>query len=122
MNMLKNPVLYVVSYLGLMILTYILPYFGSNSSLVNAASAAAAGRMNPLFWLHLLILIGLCVLSWFRGGYIDKKYLVVFPFLALVFDLVPGLSAIPLIPTIMHLLAIVLGVMGATNNNQTKSL
>ena len=99
-----------------MLLTYVLPYFGSNSSIVNAAGAAVAGRMNPLFWFHLLLLIGLCVLAWFRGGHIDKKYLVVFPFLALVFDLVPGLSAIPLIPTIMHLLAIVVGVMGSNSN------
>jgi hypothetical protein len=41
-------------------------------------------------------------------------WLVIFPILAAVFDLFPGLSAIPLIPTVMHLLAIILGVVGAT--------
>ena len=37
---------------------------------------------------------------------------IVVPILATVFDLVPGLSAIPLVPTVMHLLAIILGVVG----------
>lgn len=122
MTVLKNPIAYVSSYIGLMILTYILPYLGSNSSIVNSASAATTGRMNPMFWLHLLILVGLCVLAWYRGGYIDKKYLIIFPLLALVFDLVPGLSLIPLVPTVMHLLAIILGVMVATKNNEVKAL
>ena len=35
-----------------------------------------------------------------------------FPILALGFDLAPGVSSVPLVPTVMHLLAIILGVAG----------
>jgi len=55
----------------------------------------------------------LCFLCWVRGAYVGKGWLIIFPILAIVFDFVPGLSAIPMIPTVMHLLAIILGVVGA---------
>jgi hypothetical protein len=122
MTILKNPIAYVASYIGLMILTYILPYFGPNSAILNTASNSVSGRMNPLFWFHLMILIALCASAWYRGGYIDKKYFVIFPILALVFDLVLSLSLIPLVPTVMHLLVIILGVMVATKNNEVKAV
>jgi len=54
----------------------------------------------------------LCFLCWIRGAYVAKTWLVIFPILALVFDFAPGLSLIPMIPTVMHLLAIILGVVG----------
>ena len=53
------------------------------------------------------------VLAWSRGANMDKKWLIIFPILGALFDLAPGLSVIPLVPTVMHLLAIVLGVVGA---------
>jgi hypothetical protein len=107
-KILGNTVVFAILYIVLMIPTYLLPYMGSNSSILNATSAG----MNPFFWLHLSILIILAVVTWFRGSNIDKKWLLIFPILALVFDLVPGLSSIPLVPTVMHLLAIILGVVG----------
>jgi hypothetical protein len=59
------------------------------------------------FWcLFMLILIGQV-----RGRLVGKPYLLVFPILALVFDLTPGLSAIPLVPTVMHLLCLILGAI-----------
>lgn len=70
-------------------------------------------RMNYVFWLHMGSMLVLCFLCWVRGAYVDKAWLVVFPILAIVFDFVPGLSLIPLVPTVMHLLAIILGVVGA---------
>ena len=54
----------------------------------------------------------LCGLTWLRGGLIDKRWLVIFPILAAFFDLVPGFNWIPLVPTVMHLLAIILAVAG----------
>ncbi len=111
-NLLSKPAIFVILYIVFMIPTYLLPYMGSNSSLLNASGVANGVGMNPLFWLHLLALVVLIALTWFRGGIIGKAWLVIFPFLALVFDLTPGLSSIPLVPTVMHLLAIILGVIG----------
>ena len=111
---------FVVIYLCLMIPTYILPYFGSNSVIANGAGAVvdvATGGKSSIFThfpfiLHLAFLLGLCYVSFIRGGIISKKWLVVFPIVAVIFDLTPGLSAIPFIASILHILAIVLGVVG----------
>lgn len=112
-KILANPVIFAVLYIVFMIPTYMLPYMGSNSSVINATGVSAGAGMNPLFWLHLLALAVLVALAWFRGGHVAKAWLVIFPVLALVFDLVPGLSSIPLVPTLMHLLSIILGVIAA---------
>jgi len=70
----------------------------------------------------------LCLVARVRGICIGKNWLVIFPALAIVFDFVPGLNSIPLIPTIMHLLAITMGVFGvavvtpdaiASNDNES---
>ena len=98
-----NTVIFVVIYIVFMIPTYLLPYLGSNSFVLG---------LSPFFWPHLISLIVLVTVTWFRGSNIDKKWLVIFPILALVFDLVPGLSSVPFVPSVMHLLAIILGVAG----------
>ena len=107
---LGNAPVFVVAYIVFMIPTYLLPYVGSNSSVVGAVGAAAGAGLSPAFWIHLLALVVLCVLCWIRGSVVTKTWLLVFPFLAMTFDLLPGLSVIPLVPTVMHLLAIILGV------------
>ena len=112
MKFLGNAVVFVILYILFMLPTYYLPYLGSNSAIVGAMGAAAGKGVNPAFWPHLISLIVLVVVAWFRGAFVDKKWLIIFPILAAVFDLVPGLSAIPLVPTVMHLLAIILGVVG----------
>lgn len=124
MKILKNPVFFALFYILFMIPTYILPYFGSNSTLANGL-AIATHHANPAFYLHLLSLLVLGVLAWMRGSAISKRWLVIFPLLALVFDLVPGLDAVPFVPTVMHLLAIILGVISANStvssiNNNAK--
>jgi hypothetical protein len=112
MKFLGNAVVFVILYVLFMLPTYYLPYLGSNSAVVGALGAASDACINPAFWPHLGALIVLCVATWFRGALIDKSWLIIFPILATVFDLAPGLSSIPLVPTIMHLLAIILGVVG----------
>ncbi len=109
-NSTANVVLYVVFYIVLMIPTYILPYFGSNSILL-AGIAAETDFINIPFWAHLFFSVLLMALTRFHGGIINKKWLIIFPVLAGVFDLVPGVRAIPLVPTIMHLTAIIIGVL-----------
>lgn len=103
---------YVAAYLVLMVPTYILPYFGSNSTLVNAFSAALGMGPTPQWWAHIWCLAMLAVLSWLRSNAIGKAFLPVFPVLAAVFDLTPGLSVIPMIPTLLHLAGIIVGAMG----------
>jgi hypothetical protein len=96
-----------------MLPTYYLPYVGSNSAIVGVLGAASGAGINPAFWLHLGALLVLCFLCWIRGAYVARTWLVLFPVLALLFDLAPGLSAIPMIPTFLHLAAIILGVVAA---------
>lgn len=103
---------FVVAYLMLMIPTYILPYFGSNSTMVNALGAALGMGPTPQWWAHVWCLSMLSMLGWLRGKVIGKTYLPVFPVLAAVFDLTPGLSAIPMVPTFLHLAGIIVGAMG----------
>ncbi|MDD5298519.1 MAG: hypothetical protein PHU46_16570 [Rhodocyclaceae bacterium] len=107
----RNTVAFVVAYLVLMVPTYILPYFGSNSTLVNGLSIGLGMGPTPQWWAHVWFLTMLMVLAWLRGGAIGKVFLPVFPVLAAAFDLTPGLSAIPLIPTFLHLGGIILGAM-----------
>lgn len=110
-TLLKNTVFYVIGYLLLMIPTYVLPYFGSNSWVANGLGAALGRGPMPQWWLHAWALVMLVLVVHLRGKLVGKHYLIVFPLVAAVFDMVPGLSAIPLVPTVMHLLAIVLGVI-----------
>ena len=111
---LGNAPVFVVAYIIFMLPTYFLPYGGSNSSILHGMDAAVGSKaLNVAFWLHIGSMLILCFLCWVRGAYVAKGWLIIFPILAIVFDFVPGLSAIPLNPTIMHLLAIILGVVGA---------
>lgn len=103
--------LYIAAYLLLLIPTYILPYFGSNSSLVNVVSTATGMGMTPLWWLHAWCLVMLVILGWWRGRWTARAYLPVFPFLAGAFDLIPILNLVPLVPTVMHLIGMVVGVI-----------
>jgi len=95
-----------------MIPTYVLPYFGSNSAIVNTFSAALGIGPTPQWWLHCWSLAMLFALAWMRGSVVDKKFLAAFPLVAGLFDLTPVLSAIPLVPTIFHMIGLVLGMTG----------
>ena len=111
-GLLSSGVVYVIVYLIVAIPTYVLPYFGSNSSVLNVFGAATGLGALPQFWFHLVALYLLVVVAWIRGGHIGKQWLAIFPVLAAIFDMVPGFSVIPLLPTIFHVLALVLGVSG----------
>lgn len=110
MNILRNTPIFVVAYLLLMMPTYILPYFGSNSSLINALGAGLGLGFSPQWWAHVWSLVMLALIAWVRGCWIKKGYLTIFPVMAGVFDIFPILSVIPLVPTVMHIMAIVVGV------------
>lgn len=117
-NLLSKTAVFILLYLLFMIPTYILPYMGSNSTIMDGM-ARAGGYQGPNygFWIHLISLLVLVILAWIRTSRLTKNYLYIFPILALAFDLVPVLSMIPLIPTIMHLLTLILGVTLAKQTN-----
>lgn len=110
-RLFKNPVVFIVAYLALMLPTYILPYFGSNSLIINLMGAALTQGMTPQWWAHLWFLAMLAVVAHVRGKWVGKPYLLALPGVALVFDLTPVLSAIPLVPTLLHVLTLVLGTI-----------
>ncbi len=105
-RVLSNSTNWLLLYLGVMVPTYLLPYLGSNSIL---AGAATLGATLPLFIIHLLCLVALCVFAYVRGGIVGKSWLVAMPIGAAVFDLIPVLNWVPLIPTVFHIIALVVG-------------
>jgi len=108
-----HPLVFVLAYLFFMLLTYYLPVLGSNSS-VAAVIHAAAESVNKPFWAHLFSLGMLVAIAWYRGRVIGKTWIMIFPIIATVFDLAPLLNWIPLIPTFMHVAALIMGARGQT--------
>lgn len=90
--------------LGLMALSfipaYVLPYYGSNSSIANAAYYLMRQDLLVTFWVHLFC-YGVAILLMWQAQEGVKKVWVAAPLLAAVFDLTPGLSSLPLIPTLL---------------------
>jgi len=66
--------------------------------------------MNPFFWVHLIVWAILIGLAYARGKSINQGWLIILPILGAIFDLVPGLNWIPLIPTILNVACIICGV------------
>lgn len=118
MLIVRSTVAYVVTYLMLMVPTYILPYFGSNSTMVNAFSAAMGMGPTPQWWAHAWCLVMLAVLGWLRGGVIGKAFLPALPAVAALFDMTPGLSMVPLMPTLLHLAALYFGAQATATADE----
>lgn len=110
LKLVANTATYVIGYVVLMAPTYFLPYMGSNSLLLNAAASAASGKVYALFLVHLGFLAALVALAWARGKLTGKTWLIGMPLAAAMFDMVPGLSLIPLAPTVFHMVAIIVGI------------
>jgi hypothetical protein len=108
-ELISNPILFFVLYIFFVVPTYILPYFGSNSLIIGAALTSAMGS-NPFFWIHVLCFACLVVITWWRGYASNSSWIAVFPVIGGIFDLVPGFSWFALLPTLMHVLALVFGV------------
>lgn len=121
MNALRNPIVYIVAYIVLMVPTYILPYFGSNSFLINVGSSALVSSFGPTpqWWIHVWFLVALITLAWARTEFCTKKWLPIFPVVAALFDMTPVISNIPLVPTVMHVCAMIFGVTLASENAST---
>lgn len=115
MKIFRNTTVYLVAYILFMLPTYILPHFGSNSSIVNALSMGMGLGFSPPWWAHVWFLVMLTMIAWVRGRWIGKNYLLIFPVLAGIFDMFPVLNWIPFAPTVFHVVTLFVGTMA----NQT---
>jgi hypothetical protein len=118
----SNWVVYALAYIVLMLPTYFLPYAGSNSAVIAGLGAAAGVGLSPQFWMHVACLYLLIVITWLRGCVISKQWIAIFPLIATVFDMVPGVNLIPLIPTVMHICALVFGSRGGAANTASANV
>jgi hypothetical protein len=109
MHFLGKTAPFAVLYVLFMLPTYLLPFLGSNWTAMYA-TGAGAGKFPPATLLHAAALLILITLAFARGRVIGKTWLVMFPILAAVFDLMPGLSSVPLVVSALHILVIILGL------------
>jgi ABC-type long-subunit fatty acid transport system fused permease/ATPase subunit len=65
-----------------------------------------------LLIVHGLFLLVCVITAAVYGRSINKSGLFAFPLVAALFDLIPILSMIPLVPTVLHIIAIVTGLFG----------
>lgn len=101
---LANNTTFAVSYLLLMLPAYYLP-------LANTASTTLMPDVLHLQWMVILCaMLALCWLCVVRGALIGKRWLVALPAVAIAFELIPRLSAIPYVSSSYHLLAIIIGL------------
>lgn len=114
-NWMKSPMIFVLLYLGCMVPTYVIPYFRSTIGAIGiiAGSGSIFAGATGLFGFQLLLTALLVLFAYVRGSLTGKGWLMAFPIVALVFDFAPVLSLIPFVPTVMHILALVLGVQGS---------
>ncbi|MEM1153913.1 MAG: hypothetical protein AAGI44_07210 [Pseudomonadota bacterium] len=122
MKFVANAAVFCVVYLILMIPTYVFPYLGSNSAAMVAIQSVEVDSVQDgtLFFTftHLACLAGLIFITFLRGKWVGKVWLIIFPILAAVFDFIPGLSIIPLVPTVMHLCAMIFGFSASPHEKQ----
>lgn len=103
---LANTTVFIVTYVLLMIPAY-LTYVDSSST-ISSGSLGMNMVTLPLL-LHMGSMLMLCYICFIRGKLIGKSWLGCIPLIAIAFEFLPALSAIPLVPSVYHLLAIVIG-------------
>ncbi|WP_029147347.1 hypothetical protein [Methylophilus sp. 5] len=91
----SNTKLFMMTYLTLVLPTYL----------------ADAGMIEHGSILYVLAMVGIWAICLSRGAIIGKRWLVLIPTVAFVFDLTPALAVISFVPYLYHLLAIVLGAL-----------
>ncbi len=110
----SNPAGYAIFYVCLAVPTYIIPWIkpgvmskaAEASGYANGASAVAS----VYTVIQLCLFAGLVWAAHVRGQKTNKSYLKYFALTAGVFDLVPLLSFIPLVPSVMHAMCMGMGL------------
>lgn len=89
-----------------MVLTYLWRFAFVGAAFEDGADIEGMGNtMNILMFLSYAIMV---YVTYSRGKAVDKGYLVAFPIVGAVFDLI--LIFIPFVPTVMNIITIVLGM------------
>ena len=101
-----------------MIPTYLIRWaaFGAAIQSSGAKEAGEMGRSANIMLIFFLVV--LCVIAYQRGKAVAKKHLVAFPVVAFVFDIL--LPFVPLVPTVMHVVALVVGVPDARRRRSSR--
>ena len=103
---MKNTVVFMLTYLFVMLLTYVWRFGGFSAGMSGEVDAGNAA--NVVTWCLLVNYVILSLIVYARGKAIDKKYIVTFPVVAGFFDVI--LAFIPLVPTVMNIITIVTAV------------
>lgn len=110
---------FLLSYIFLMIPTYFIRLAGASAAVQSQGDISSDGMAITINIILFLLLLGMVLITFYRGKRINKKWIVCFPIIALVFDVF--IVFIPAIPTIMHILAIVFGCIEKETNTITNT-
>ncbi len=113
---LANTAIFVIAYLLFMIPAY-LTYVDSSSTMLMRHSINIH-ILNLALVIHLGSMLILCVICHIRGVFIGKPWLILLPMIAIAFEFLPALSAIPYVPSVYHLLAIIIGISTTSDSRQ----
>jgi hypothetical protein len=114
-----NPVFFVLVYALGMLPTYVLPYFSGVSLLGTALTGSVVAFLPGL---HLASLLVCIYAAYCRGAVKGTHAPAALAVAAAVFDLTPVLSWVPFVPTVLHLVTLVVGVMGPSSAEEGKTL
>lgn len=108
---LANTKVFACAYIVLMLLTYYLGQLGSRSPIISDLEIAEPNLLSFPLMLHVGAMLALFWICLVRGAIIHKKWLALLPVVVFAFEFIPKLSVIPIVPSVYHLLAIVIGVL-----------
>lgn len=111
---LDSAAVFVTTYIIFMLPTYFIPYLRTSSSAFYGLDDAGTNVFNFPFFIHLTSMVVLCGICLVRGIVVGKNWLILLPMVAFAFEFISKLSVIPYIPTMYHILAI---IVGATSTN-----
>ena len=110
MKFLEKTMVFIGLYIVFMIPTYYLPKMGSTGNYEVSTINGTESLFVPEYaFLHFIIMLILVIIVFYRAKFINKKWLISLPIIALIFDVVPVFNMIPFITTIMHVLTLALG-------------
>ncbi|HBA08293.1 MAG TPA: hypothetical protein DCW48_00990 [Methylotenera mobilis] len=110
---LDNAAIFVTTYIVFMLPTYVLPYLRTSPASLHGLDDAGANVFSFTFFIHLASMILLCWVCLVRGAMVGKNWLFLLPVVAFAFEFISKLSVIPFIPTMYHILAIIVGATSA---------
>lgn len=103
---LDNAAIFAMAYAICVLPSYVMSHKSSSE-------AVAAGGFDITLLIYSASVIAVCAICVVRGKLVDKNWLVLLPMVAFAFEFISKLSVIPYIPTMYHMLAIIVGASSA---------